>query len=353
MDISRLKPIKISSQARAKVICDLFPENASREDISSVEKHLSFKEAPIHAGALCLYATTLISKVYERNIDDLEPYYDERLESYKKLIKSTPKHAVLSNEEVETFAQNLIEKDIRNCFAHGNFEISYDIHTKKINFVLQPKRKDFITPEPIVISKNALLKANKKVINEIGRKYTNFTEQMMQYEIENNLDSALRKFMIPTQMMKIAEYYIGNNPPSKHNVLFDQGIYYLIEYVLLASKITYEQNDYYEIFGAKSNIFEAIALIRNSITHDWFEFKDNATNVSYDDKGKTLFESVGKSASKLLIVDLQKQIIHEMRQKHKHESVEKLTNDFKEIFEFFFGVKYDFKDIIDAMSEAD
>ena len=88
MDVSRLKPIKISSQARAKVICDLFPENASREDISSVEKHLSFKEAPIHAGALCLYATTLISKVYERNIDDLEPYYDERLESYKKLIKS-------------------------------------------------------------------------------------------------------------------------------------------------------------------------------------------------------------------------------------------------------------------------
>ena len=349
MDISRLRPVRISNHAREKVISDFFPELFS-DDLSVGEK-LSALEVPIHAGALCLYATTLVTKVFETDPLALEPYYDERKESLKRLIKATPKHANLTDDEVDKFAQNAIIADIRNSFAHGNFEISYDVHTKKMYFVLLPKRKDFVTPEPIVISKNALIKENKKVINEIGRRYMTFSEQMMQNEVDNNLDSALRKFMIPTQMMKITDYYIGNKPPAKQNVLFDEGLYYLIEYVLLVSKMTYDQNEYYEIFGSRSNVFEAISLIRNSIAHDWIEFKDNATNISYDDRGKTLFESVGESAAKLLIVDSQKNIIQEMRKKHKPESTQKLTSDFKEIFDFFFGGKYDFKDIIDTISE--
>ena len=34
-----------------------------------------------------------------------------------------------------------ILQDIRNCFAHGNFKISYDIYSKKLHFVLSLKMK--------------------------------------------------------------------------------------------------------------------------------------------------------------------------------------------------------------------
>ena len=352
MDISRLKPVRISPSARDKVILDFFPELSTEEDLFKYDPEISNRELPLHAGALCLYATTLITKLHETSPRDFEPYYDERLESYKKLIKSTPKHSNLTDEQVETFAENLITRDIRNCFAHGNLEISYDVHTKKLYYVLVPKRKDFITSEPIVISKQSLLKANQNFIYELGRKYSCYTDQMMQFEVDQNLNKALKSFMLPIQMLKLSEYYLANKPPRKDSVLFDEKLYYLIQYSLLATKLTYDQNDYYEIFGKDSNVFASLALIRNSIAHDNYDFVDLAQKIHYNDEGKTLEESIGESASKLLIVDSQKEIIKTLiKQNRSQASIQNLTEKFKEMFDFFFGGKYDFKDIVDAIDE--
>ena len=352
MDINRLNPVPISPSAREKVILDFFPTLSTEGDLYTYDKEITNRELPLHAGALCLYATTLITKLHETSPQALEPYYEERFESYKKLIKSSPKHANLTNEQVETFAQNLINRDIRNCFAHGNFEISYDIYTKKLNYVLTPKRKDFITPEPIVISKQSLLKANQNFIYELGRKYSCYNEQMLQFEVDHNLSKSLKSFMLPIQMLKLSEYYLANKQPNKNTVLFDEKLYHLIQYSLLASKMTYDQNDYYNIFGLDSNVFSAIALIRNSLAHDNYEFVDIAQKIRYNDEDKTLEESVGESASKLLIVDSQKEILKNLiKQNRSQASIDNLTEKFKEMFDFFFGGKYDFKDIVDVMNE--
>lgn len=349
MDITKLRPTPLSHLAKEKVIADFFPSFID-EDWSDDLQSMSSHEAAIHAGAFCLYATTLMTKVHETSPLDLEPYCDERVSKLKELVKNKPKFANLSDEQLNIFVQNLIAKDIRNCFAHGNFEISFDQYTKKIYFVLHPQRLDFVTDEPIVISKNSLFAANKKFIQQKGQSLSFLPPQMLRNEVSRNLSTTLKGFMLPTQMLKFADYYVGNKPLHKNEVLFDQKIFSLIQYAMLATKITYEQNDYYNIFGRESNIFDTIALIRNSVAHDNYDFLDNATRISYSDNNKSLSETVEASAAKLLIVDMQKQVIKNIKDKHSPESIKSLSEKFKEIFNFFF-IENDVEDIAKIPTE--
>ena len=156
MDISKLRPVKISRNARSRIINDFFPED--KEEYTDTE--FDERDMCIHAGALSLYATTLITKIYETAPETIELESNEREEEYKSLIKATPKFSHLSDEEVAIKAHDMIVRDIRNSFAHGNFEISYDIYSKRLYFVLMPRRKDFVSSLPIVVSRNALKKAN-------------------------------------------------------------------------------------------------------------------------------------------------------------------------------------------------
>ena len=95
-----------------------------------------------------------------------------------------------------------------------------------------------------------------------------------------------------------------------------------------------------------------LVQIRNSLAHDNYEFVDIAQKIRYNDEDKTLEESVGESASKLLIVDSQKEILKNLiKQNRSQASIDNLTEKFKEMFDFFFGGKYDFKDIVDVMNE--
>ena len=351
MDISKLKPVRIFPNAREKVIYDFFPDLACTDDITENLDSLNDKTAPLHAGALCLYATTLITGIHEKDPLFLEPYYKERELSYKTLIKENPKYASFTDEQISTFAQNLIIKDIRNSFAHGNFEISFDIYTRKLNFVLKPQRKDFITPEPIVISKNALINANKKILHEIGRRYSFYSEPTLHYQLDNHFSKVLKSFMLPMQMLNLSKYYLDKSVIKKTDIMFESNMYHLIQYALLASKITYDQNEYYSLFGKKSSIFDTISFIRNSLAHDNIEFLDQSQTVNYTDKDRTLSESVAKSASKLLIVDMQKQTLLKLKDKHKPESIETLASKFQDIFNFFFDNTFDFEDIINAVTE--
>ena len=352
MDITKLKPINLSPFAREKVILDFFPEIANKIELFSNDENFNSKSAPLHAGALCLYATTLITKLHETSPLELEPYYKERADALKVQIKNHPKFKHLTDDEIVNFVQNTIKKDIRNCFAHGNFGISYDTNTKRLFYVLHPQRKDFVCHEPIIISKNSLLSANKKFLNKLGKRFMFYSDEMLQNLLNRNFNKTLKSFMLPTQMLKLSDYYLGGKKaPYKSQVLYDEKLYYLIDYVLLSTKITYEQDDYYNIFGKNSNIFDTISLIRNSLAHDNYEFVDLAHKVNYVDKDRSLSETVGESAIKLLIVDTQKQIINNLKNKHSADSINDLAERFTEIFDFFFGGKYDLKDIVDTMNE--
>ena len=350
MDISRLHPIKISTHAKGKVMHDFFPDLSCEEDLLSTPTFYKDKAADIHAGILCLYATTLITQVYETDPFLLEPYYEQRAKSLKNIIKTHPKFKNLTDTETSKFVNNLIAKDIRNCFAHGNFDISYDIHTKKVFFVLRPQGKTFACNEPIIISKNTLINANKKFLSDMGTKYLFSSKIMLQNILKNNLNDTLKSFILPTQMMKLTDYYLGGNKaPTKANVLLDQKMYCLIEYALSSTKITYEQDDYYNLFGVDSNIFNAISLIRNSLAHNNYSFDDLAKKINYVDKDRTLTESIEKTAIKLVIIDTQKQILKNLQDSGNIKHIQDLADRFKEIFGFFFGDTRTIEEIATAM----
>ena len=151
---------RISTLSKDKVICDFFPDALDADEIENVE-NISDRELSLHAGALCLYATLLMTKIHETDPMKLEPSCEDRINDLKALAKAEPKYAAYTDDQIDNLVNNMIKVDIRNCFAHGNFEINYDIYTQKMNFVLHPMRRDLVSNEPIVIDKNSIMKANK------------------------------------------------------------------------------------------------------------------------------------------------------------------------------------------------
>ena len=71
MDISKLRPVRISPSAREKVMLDFYPELGSSAGVFYADKTFDDRSQAMHAGALCLYATMLITKIHETNPFDL------------------------------------------------------------------------------------------------------------------------------------------------------------------------------------------------------------------------------------------------------------------------------------------
>ena len=121
MDISKMNVIRIAPYASSKVIYDHFPDIEEEQMFKDADA--DSKELNISAGALCLYAATLLTKIHENEPENIKCDYKEREQSLKEAIKSKPKFSSLTEEELTSMAHNLILKDIRNSFAHGNFDL--------------------------------------------------------------------------------------------------------------------------------------------------------------------------------------------------------------------------------------
>jgi len=346
-----MRDFRISPYAKDKIVKDFMPEFIDVDVESNVGKTDS-QVALLHAGALCLYAASLITKVQEGNIDDLPPKCAGRKKALTGLVKVNPKYVSLDNAQIEQFVNNLIIRDIRNCFAHGNFELK-KVGSKTLEFVLKPARKDFVSDEPIVISADKLLQVNHECVRQLSKKYIPVANGGVEALAHENIDQMVKGFILPVQLLKLADYYIGGKSIDKKKVTPEAGVKPLVLYSLMATKITYEQDDYYDLFGKDSNIFGAISLIRNSLAHDTLELAGMMQNISYTDRGRTLMESVAESLSKLSIVDSMKQGVCAVRGKHSDESVTKLTEKLKETFDFFFGGKYAFDDLANAWNEEE
>lgn len=345
MDINKLRPIKISPNAKGKVICDFYPDFAEEE--ITRDDNLNEKAKELHAGAFCLYAATLATKIYETNPEKIDAEYTDRYHELISLIKTSPKHSSLTDNEISNMAKQMIIKDIRNSFAHGNFEISYDVYTKKLYFVLQPKRKDYISNKPIVISKDALYKLNKNFVENIANKVSYLGRENFRRSFSNNLSSRLKDLMLPVEMLKLVDHYlypetrrVEKYNPNPKRILF-------IQYILNVTKITYEQDDYYKIFGKDSNIFEKIAIIRNAVAHNNFTFTDDATNIKYDDRSKTLAEPLIKTLSSLKIANSQKELI--MDSIYKNDCSQETLQDMADVLNTVFNklfVEMDWEEVI-------
>ena len=334
MDLSRLNGVRITPNARIKTINDYFPD---LDEEILLDDGLNSRHLNMHAGALCLYATTLMTKVYETENKAIEYEASEREQELEQLIKADPKYSNLTEEQIKSKIKELTLKDIRNCFAHGNFEISYDIYTKRLYFVLKPRRKDFVVDKPIIISKEALTKINHGVLHSMGKSLAKLTKQELLNSVEKDIDLLMKEFLLPTTMMNLADRYLDKDQYKKKNLEIKDQHYYLIQYALLVTKIVYEQDDYYNIFGRDSDIFKRIALIRNAIAHDNFEFANIVKQIEYKDRDKYLNETLKKTTSSLIMADYQKEtIIKAKADGIPEEELNKLIEDLKSYFDELF-----------------
>lgn len=335
MDVSKMRLVKISPHASAKVMLDHFPALDTEQLFHDVDAES--REMPMHAGALCLYAATLLTKIHETNPESIEFDAADREQCFREMIKANPRFSNLADEEVETMAHNLILKDVRNSFAHGNFEISFDIYSKRLYFVLQPRRKDFVSDKPIVISKDALLKANRSFAGKMGMRYMFLKPEQFDERVRTQFGAELKNFILPIDMLRLAENYLDTKKKYYEKYKPTETRYIPLYYPLLVTQMTYEQDEYYNMFSKDSNIFEKIAHIRNSIAHDGFAFDNQTFDVTHTDRDNESTDPLIKSVRMLKVVRDHKNLVHYTKQLNFSDSAsEHLIGGIKQFFDSLF-----------------
>lgn len=340
MDISRMRPVRISPFASARVMADHF--STVDEETGFKDLNVDSRDLTMSAGALCLYAATLLSQVHENRTEEIEFEASEREQALKEQIKLNPKYASFSEEQFATMAHNLILKDIRNSFAHGNFEIDYDVYSKRLNFVLKPVRKDFVVDKPIIISKEALMDINRKQLSRKAGPYARMSPEQLMGKVKSSYGQQLKDFLLMSDMLRLAENYLNTKlkhyerfKPSKGKYLFDY-------YPLLVSQITYEQNDYYNLFNRDSNVFKQIAYIRNSMVHGGYDVSivfDQKTEptISHQNRDDVETESLSKIIIMLRIIREKKWIIDFIRNERGTDKyTQSLVDELKKVFDNLF-----------------
>ena len=334
MEIDKIRSERISHHASAKIIKDCYPDVSTEEFFSGTD--IDSREMAMHAGALCLYATTLLTKVHETNPQWMEFDAKEREDGLIKAIKNSAKYSHLTDEKISTMAHNCILRDIRNCFEHGNFEISYDVYSKRLNYILRPQRKDFVIGKPIIISKEGMFKANRAYIASKGRKYQFLTPEQIVYKAKFEPGIPLKELLLPGDMLRLAENYIDKKLNYRDRYKPTVEKYMPLYYPLLVSQMTYEQDEYYNLFNKDSNIFKKIAHIRNSVAHNTYQF-NKKLDIDYKDRDKNMNNTLEKSVGLMMFARDQKNMILYLQQRiypreFDPQNIDTIKKFFDEIF---------------------
>ena len=335
MDINQIRSERISPYASAKVMADHFPDIDNEQmfddaDVDSVELSM-------HAGALCLYAATLLTMVHEYAPESIECDLKPRENALFEAIRQTPKYDEFSDEQISTMAHNLALKDIRNSFAHGNFEINFDIYSKRLLFVLKPKRKDFVVDAPIVISKDSLFRANRDHLGKVAVKLSAGFNKNFKYDIDAHLGDNFRVLVLPADMLRLAENYLDKKIKSYEKYKPTENRYGPLYYPLLVSQMTYDQSDYYNMFNKDSSIFEKISHIRNAISHNGIKFDNKTFDVSHTDRNDVTVSTIEKSVHMLKLARDHKNLILYCEERDlSADGLQLLTNSVKEFFDTLF-----------------
>jgi hypothetical protein len=327
MIINNSNTIKLSKNGRVKIIKDFFPhlENKINNNI------ITTPNISIHARAFCLYCALLVTKVYENSTDDIELEDNDRELEIQQYIRLNPKHSQLTEDQITSKAHEMIVKDIRNCFAHGNFGINYDDSNNQLYFVLSPQRKGLNINTPIIISANSI----QDSIIKFGLDYLMSDNNNFEFNTTDNLSNLLKMILIPSQMLKIGDYYSNEN--SESLFLIDPKRHILIQHIMLVAQITYEQDDYYNIFGKDSIVFEKISLIRNSIAHNCYLFANLTKSIHYIDRNRELIESLNSNVVYLdTINELKNSIMSISNKNHSSHSINELKSRLTEFLNLYF-----------------
>lgn len=331
-----MRTTRISQHASAKVLYDCFPSIDNEQLFQDMQA--DSRDVAMSAGALCLYAATLLIKVYDSSPEYIDFEAEDRELALRDMIRSVPKNLSLTDDEVATRAHSLLLKDIRNSFEHGNFEISYDTETKELYYVLKPRRKGLEGEYPIIISKEALFNANHQALREMAEKFDSLTQTEKNSQITTEFGAHYRKYVLPIQMLKLAENYLVNGVRYSERYKPNSNGYLAIYYPLLVSQMTYEQDEYYNLFNKDSNIFAKIAFIRNAVAHNGFKFDDKLSNIEHTDREIKDTDSLKKSVRLLKLARDHKNLVKWMQQRGMSNTsiVQYMIESIKKFFDSIF-----------------
>ena len=343
MDLSELRSVRIASWTRIGIIDDIFGENIDelpRGDEEELEE-VDYEVFPYHARAFCLYAALLVTNLYETAVDKFEPYLYERKKDAMTSLPQNPKYAAYSEKELDKLIDEITKKDIRNCFAHGSFGIGFVKKTDRLYFVLNTEKSEIQSEHPIIISASTVYRVIRTYLKERSLTELAFLRERPGIGKHHARMDSLPEIVMPANLMGLVDHYMGDEQPIVDSLKEDERLYELLQYITLATKVTYEQTEYYNLFGTDTSMFKALSLVRNSISHKKTKYSfDNGLNLTHQDKKGTTTGCVLEVATRLGMIDNFKRLAkliadynHEKIDEVKDHVIEECEKIYKSLFE--------------------
>lgn len=349
------EPQRIFKFTRQLIIADFWPFEESKE-FASLGSLVKPKDFNLHATAMCLYALLLHTGYFEENIDGEEKYKNEiklhpkftrrKLEAYNTL-PTRREYSGKSRKELDEIIEEITKRDIRNCFAHGNFEIRYKENVYDAEFVLSPTQSKIVSDEKIYVSfkmvynclaklihekaqsvmKQDIFKSLEKIVNNKKEGKPIDKELICKIEKESK-GEMIKDIIIPVNLLDLTRYYAGQSFDQKilNGLKTGMNSLYMAN-TFLATELTYNQSEYHRIFGKDSSVFKAVSLIRNSLAHNNTEFSADGEKQKLKNEYKNVSTEVenelGEISIKMEILEAQKKL-----RGYKPEAEEIIGDDF-------------------------
>ena len=100
--------------------------------------------------------------------------------------------------------------------------------------------------------------------------------------------------------------------------------------------MTYEQDEYYNLFNKDSNIFKKIAHIRNSVAHNTYKF-NKKLDIDYKDRDRNMNNTLEKTVGLMRFARDQKNMIQYLQKRIQprvfdQRNIDTIKKFFDEIF---------------------
>lgn len=292
--IDHLNKFKIDDTARLFIMAKLgvSAEYPDKEWVETLLRHAP-KNISIHCAALCLYTNLIVTQTLMFNTHNLKPSYVGSLEDAKNMIKQKSKYQNLTDEEIAARVEEINLLDVRNCFAHGSFTFACpNSNPKNGFFILNPTHSEITCPHQIVVKFEAVYNAVWDYITLETLKYkhsTNFLEKAQQ-----DMGKYIDEYIVPTSLQALVDnYFHPNHPLAMKKTLSSPLFQTHVQNTLSSAMFALNQNDFYELFGADSEIFGLVKVFRNSWIHNYTHTtRDGKEQVLDDPKNSQLPEAI-------------------------------------------------------------
>ena len=298
MDYTKIQSERIYDETAEWILCEFYPEYLDEEEKEYYFSNLEKTDLNFHARAVCLSAALLVNgfleqgknetkEEFDKRIKMLNPDYEERKNFGRTFLREKNKYASYSDVEMEQELEDTCLRDVRNCLSHGAFEISYNKHTNKMIFVLRPTQSKIVYDAPIIVTEKDLYNAIRKKTQTDAiqiRGYGDFTKEKSKKLIDERFDEMVRNVMLPTTLLMLEDYYVNPRENKDKSQLSSNISLTCMQMALFAAMLTYSQSDYHRIYGADSDLFKEISLIRNSLLHNKTIYGAFFKNVEHNDR---------------------------------------------------------------------